>query len=412
MSLYLFEHDLVYHIIFGVFFLIVLLLLGISGIQIWRSLLVIGSRRKLNKVRYITGWCLLIQCATFTAHYVRSVTATAVLWNIWIPCWCLAYILLSYNLSEIRIPSKSTSVVNALREKSRKQRTIWKIVCCLWFGCTLSKWTGSIYGWILHHRHDSDHIQAIGYLLWKLIAFFMLKLCIYVLFSIESTLSTALNLFKPIKVAAAVSTNKTGTKTSKTKEIVADASTKKIGAVEDQVAELRTALKKIRALIFWEFVLSICLMVSVVYESYVIYKIFRGEYVRNIYAETTVMSMVCYFPLWTLIHIVLLVYGWIPSEAAIPPVIQDLVDYVTETAETAVTADVDVDGDEDVNVDAEPSPRPSLQVMADSNWAGSRTQDMSPMTEIAIVVDHGIDQSDPEPAPAVAGPLQPVPQSY
>lgn len=96
MSLYLFDHDVVYQIIFAIFFFLMLVLLMISGIEIYRSQYISGSRRKLNKVRYITGWCVILQCITFTAYYIRFVAVHAVLWNIWIPSWCSAYILLRY----------------------------------------------------------------------------------------------------------------------------------------------------------------------------------------------------------------------------------------------------------------------------------------------------------------------------
>ena len=247
----------------------------------------------------------------------------------------------SYNLSEIRVPSKSNIVANMMREKSRKQMMIWKFVCCLWFGCTFANWTGSVYGWFLDHLGDAHHIQAFCYLLWKLIAFVLLNLCVSMLFNIKSTISGTLDLFKSSDLETGRSSNqhdnsantdstKPSIKRDPTPEIAGHSSSGKIESVDEQLAELKVVLKKINALILCEVALSIFLMVAAVYESYVIYKIYRGEYVTNIYAESTVMSMVCYFPLWTLIHTVLLVYGWIPTEQAVPQTVQDLVDYVTE----------------------------------------------------------------------------------
>jgi len=247
-------------------------------------------------------------------------------------------------LTKIRIPSRSrsSSMASLKNEAHSKPHLLrWKMVWCLWSCCTLSNWTGSLYGWFLHRAvADAHHIQAIGHLLWKAIAFSMLSLCVSILFDIKSMIHHTLALFETLDLEAPPKelhrsdSNRTENGRADSVRDRADSNrTDTVGAELQQLSELRTALKRIRALIVFEVALSVVLSVAVVYESYVIYQIERGEYAVNIYAESTVMSMLCYFPLWSLVHSVLLVYGWIPSErerAEPTRNERDLIDYVTE----------------------------------------------------------------------------------
>lgn len=242
---------------------------------------------------------------------------------------------------------------------------------CLWFGCTVSLWIGSLYGWFLPHLQHANYVQAFGQLLWKLIAFLLLNLCVSVMINIQKMIRNTVSLFDAKPDLESGLGGKSYTISTprlpkmKSNSVASNASAggsnraNRTWVEEEQLAELRTALRKINALILCEVALSIFLMVAAVYESYVIYKIYRGEYVSNVYAESTVMSMVCYFPLWTLIHTVLLVYGWIPSEQAVPQSVQDLVDYVTE--ETPEGGDPE----------SEPSPSGHGNAPTTSNTAGS-----------------------------------------
>eukprot|EP01084_Bolivina_argentea_P158641 276320_1 len=279
MSLYAFEHSVVYEGIFILFFILLTVLIGISILSIYRSRFISENRKKINNVRYIVAFCLTIQFLTFLGYYIQNMILHESLWNVWIPSWSLGYILLSSKITDFYVPTKS---LQPNPENNRKQLIVWRIIWCLWFGCSLSNWIGSIYGWFLHQHH----VQAFGYLLWKFIAFVMLNLCVYMLFNVRSVIKETILMHKMIANV-----------TEKDKH---------------HFNQMTSGYIRIKNLIICELMLSFFLFVSVIYEIYVLINIYEGNYVTNIYAESTVMSMACYFPLWTLIHIVLLIYGWVP----------------------------------------------------------------------------------------------------
>ncbi len=75
-----------------------------------------------------------------------------------------------------RFSSLTKSKLEKLRNKNIKP-IFWQSIFICWVFCSLSNWIGSISGYIF-----KEHlIQAICYATWKLIAFAMLILCIYVL---------------------------------------------------------------------------------------------------------------------------------------------------------------------------------------------------------------------------------------
>ena len=78
--------------------------------------------------------------------------------------------------------------------------------------------------------------------------------------------------------------------------------------------EMTSAYFKVRNLMICEILLAAFSLMTVIYEVYVIINVYQGNFVTNIYAESTIMSVVAYFPTWTFTHIVLLLYGWIPKE--------------------------------------------------------------------------------------------------
>ena len=175
---------------------------------------------------------------------------------------------------------------------------MWKIIWALWFGCTLSNWIGSIFGWGLwpfNWGTTYPHVQAFGYLLWKVIGFIMLNLMVYILFEIKHIIKQTIIIWEKMEA------------------------TDSEHLMPFELDELKRGYIRIKRLIIFELLLSFFLFINVIYETYVIICIYKGVLFTNIYAESTVMQMIVYFPLWTSIHVVLLVYSWVPKVSMIPP---------------------------------------------------------------------------------------------
>eukprot|EP01084_Bolivina_argentea_P158936 276826_1 len=223
----------------------------------------------INLVRYIVAWCLLLQFLTFVGYYIALVPLFATIWNLWIPSWTAGYILLSINAAVLESPQITNKELSTDQTKHRMK---WLL---LWGGCSLSEWIASLCGWGFgFHR-----VQAVGYMIWKLIALIILVLLIRMLLHGKRHL----------------------------KSVFGDDAT--------------PLLKKINRLIVVELILSIFLFISVIYETYVIILVFRGSVMHSIYVtQAAFIKMVVYFPLWTLINTVLLVYVWIPRRDMHPAV--------------------------------------------------------------------------------------------
>eukprot|EP01084_Bolivina_argentea_P051811 95281_1 len=270
MSLYAFEDTIVYRVIFVLFFIVMIVLFSLSILCIYRQYHVKDAETKLNVVRYIVAWCLLLQFFTFLGYFIGCVPLFAILWNLWVPSWSIGYVFLSLNISLIQASQLSTTMDN------NHQVAKWKIIWCFWAGCSLSEWIGSISGWTF----NLHNVQAFGYLFWKVNALIMLILCVTIL----------VECYKNIKELSDVTTE------------------------EDAKNDMARGLRRMKHLIMVELILSLYLFISVVYEIYVIICIYKHIVFNNIYVEeATVMKMVVYFPLWSLINVVLLIYSWIPK---------------------------------------------------------------------------------------------------
>merc|ERR1712228_972737 len=116
------------------------------------------------------------------------------------------------------------------------------------------------------------------------ISFLMLLLCIYILREVKQRIESAL-------------------------------SNTKMNGSKKMSRNLADGMKRIRNLMICEIILVFVFAVSVIYEIYVMISIAGGHLVTNVYAESTLMSLIAYFPVWTTIHIVLGVYTWISSDS-------------------------------------------------------------------------------------------------
>eukprot|EP01084_Bolivina_argentea_P173674 300844_1 len=256
------------------------MLFALSIVPIYRSRFIPPLKRHNNDVvRYIVSWCLLLQFLTFLGYYIGYVPLMATVWNFWIPSWTAGYVLLSHNIAMLYSARDHAHPI----ANPKKQTLKWLL---LWGGCSVSEWTASICGWLLNF-HD---VQAIGYLLWKVIAFIMLVMLARMLYEGKQDIQGLLNELDEVE----------HTNNGKRKSI--------------NIAEIANIYTKMRMLMTIEMILALYLFIAVVYETYVIVSIFQGRVVNSIYVtQATFIKMVVYFPLWSLINTVLLVYGWVPK---------------------------------------------------------------------------------------------------
>eukprot|EP01084_Bolivina_argentea_P098574 177147_1 len=353
MSLYAFEHSGAYHAIFSLFFITMAAMLILSCVTLYRAFYgnISQNVKKLNIVRILTTFCIVVQYITFIGYYIRDPFVHESLWNVWIPAFTIALTLLSYNISIIYLETISVGRKIAKKKKKKKNSAkvvwtkdekqnekiqqrinsvdptmsisnitqddsyefdddsdddysnfsasstnnsessrassklfikekikpiFWKCIWILWISCAVSNWLGSILGW----GFNILLAQAFFYMLWKLISFIMLSFCVYILYVVKQRLEHVLE-------NTDINANK---------------------KINKSLIEGR---RRIKNLIICESVLIFVFGVSVIYEIYVMIVIASGNIVKNIYAQSTLMSMVAYFPIWSIIHAVLLIYSWI-----------------------------------------------------------------------------------------------------
>eukprot|EP01083_Nonionella_stella_P066025 173557_1 len=269
-SLYAFENSTTYDVIFSLFFIVLTTLIALSIFTVYRSRYIQEAEKKpnyINLVRYIVVWCLLLEFLTFLGYYIGYVPLFAIVWNLWVPSWTAGYLLLSINVAIFESNELTMKQINIDQQRHGIK---WLL---LWGGCSLSEWIASLCGWVF----GAYRAQAVGYMLWKLIAFIILVLLMKMLLNGK----------------------------------------RRIEALIDDASD--PLLKKTERLIVIELILAIFLFISVIYETYVIISVFEGSVISSIYVtQATLIKMVVYFPLWTLINTVLLVYGWIPRGAMHP----------------------------------------------------------------------------------------------
>merc|ERR1712107_380493 len=183
------------------------------------------------------------------------------------------------------VSSTKKLFVSLLMITSKIKPICWRFIWILWVLCSFWSWLSSIFGWILKLYIPS----FICCILWKLVAFIMLCLCQYMLLTVKHRLQHCLD--KKNK------TSKEWSKSRMSKNFV-------------------NGKKQIQRLMLCEMMLSIFLLLSIVYEIYALFILIKnnGDNEGNIYFNSTVMSMIIYFPVWTSIHIVLLVYLWIKKK--------------------------------------------------------------------------------------------------
>ena len=175
---------------------------------------------------------------------------------------------------------------NIPRKLSRLKKKIkpifWKFIWCFWMICCLLHWFGFIAGYVDVFDNGA---RLFCYMLWKLITFCMLLLCQYILYVVKRRLEMCLE-----------NDNDKGVGTRKLYK------------------NLDAGRKKIKSLIICEFILSIFLFITCVYEIYLLMHSMDDEkhgIEEDCIPYSRMMSMMIYFPVWTSIHIVLLVYSWI-----------------------------------------------------------------------------------------------------
>ncbi len=78
----------------------------------------------------------------------------------------------------------------------------------------------------------------------------------------------------------------------------------------------REGIERLTKLIVFELILAFFLLCGTAYEWYIILEIILDviSIEDNPYAASGLLSIAAYFPIWTLVHTVLLVYTWIPRE--------------------------------------------------------------------------------------------------
>ena len=331
VTLLLFDNRIVYHIMFIIFLTIMTIIGYFSLICVIRQHKCDDKIQQFNHIRYLTLATIIFQYITFMGYYLEIRTLHDIMWCIWIPTWTIAIGLLSskiattyvdtqtlfvkqYNdnkrrlsltqsLDDMEIHEKQDSyelesistrrssikslLIVSKREfvnhwKLKYRARFFKIVWILWFLCCIWDWIGTILG--LGFKLES--IQAICYAMWKVTAFIMLIGCMVILFIVKKRCNIVLNRKYNNDYKNKVTTKK-----------------------------LEKGLKKIKYLIIAELVLGISLILSIVYEYWVAITLVRGLYDGiNIYERTTIMQMFVYFPIWTMVSVVLVVYSWIPKD--------------------------------------------------------------------------------------------------
>ena len=154
----------------------------------------------------------------------------------------------------------------------------WRWIWVLWVGCSLSNWIGSILGWFFGFQV----IQAFCYALWKFICFIMLILCIFILNNVRERCQVVY--------------------------------TRRNSAHTDKMAkQLQHGIIRLRNLMICQLCLAIFMLVGTIYEGYIAIELAEDNHAFNIYASSELVGVIIYFPCWTFVHIILLVYTWIPK---------------------------------------------------------------------------------------------------
>ena len=369
-SVLVFGSNAVYHVIFIIYIIIMIGLTYFSVICVIRQRTCNDKMKQFNHIRYLTLLTVLTQFLTFIGYYAQLPGLHQSLWNIWIPTfaiyiiyfnidiyfkmecskyiyrWTIAFGLLSHKIATIYVNTQtlfvtqynetkrrltatltpnnnptpnnitsdskieiasmssisedtpvsiqshlsSTSLISnistSLRDlvdkwNSKYRAIFFKCIWILWALCSVLNWLGSLFGWVLKLEIE----QAICYALWKLTAFIMLIGCISILFIVKKRCNIVL-----IKKNHDDYINKETTK------------------------RLRNGLTKIKYLMICELVLGLVLFMAVVYEFWVIHALVTNKHIgNNIYTQSTIISMLVYFPIWTMVSMVLVVYSWIPK---------------------------------------------------------------------------------------------------
>merc|ERR1719412_397966 len=155
----------------------------------------------------------------------------------------------------------SSAVSRRILKSTKKiQPIFWKSVWILWALASIAQWMGSITGWVF----GILLAQAFGYMLWKLISFIMLLLCVYILRIVKRRIESVLE-------------------------------DTKLSGNGKMISNLAEGVNRIRNLMICESLLVFVFAMSVVYEIYVMISIAAGHLVDNIYTESTLMSMCAYF---------------------------------------------------------------------------------------------------------------------
>ena len=301
--------------------------------------------KKLNNTRYLTMMTLIIQFMVFIGYYIHEPFIHETFWNIWIPTWTLAFGILSKNIASLHVDTQSLFVTQYNRNKrvtealsqshvpydryhylndneiigsidsnntddsvssthitdeltklpkymrslsvfvdnweGKYKKRFFKFVWGLWFLCSLWNWMGSLFGWVL----NMQIMQTISYAMWKVNALIMLIGCIIILFIIQKRGNVIL-----------LDKNDDYFKNKKT------------------TRGLLIGLKKIKYLIICQLILGCVLLLAIIYEFSLLHAVLVGHVVSNVYAQSTLMSILVYFPLYTMVSVVLVVYSWIPKD--------------------------------------------------------------------------------------------------
>ncbi len=92
-------------------FLITAALLCVSITTLHRQRLTPGNKRiqEFSSIRYLTFFCIILQCITFLGYYLRNPYIHESLWNVWVPLFTLGLGLLSQRITKVYV--ETTSIV-------------------------------------------------------------------------------------------------------------------------------------------------------------------------------------------------------------------------------------------------------------------------------------------------------------
>ncbi|ETO09066.1 hypothetical protein RFI_28318 [Reticulomyxa filosa] len=343
-------------------YIIMLWLLFASLLILYRQQSAPEQVKRLWKMRYVTLVCVLLQIGAFTGYFLQIPLIHEGFWQLWIPMFTFgfgylsnkmieAYLgtfiastrpkndsayqpppnhspsdscnnletpagnlsssssflsptpkqdsvhLLDNSFSNLITPKSSTSRLRGTISKIREELItpkFWRSIEVLWTLCILSNWCGTLVGWVFHQYKA----QSALYALWKFIAFVMILLCIYVMNVVRKR---SMRVF---------SRSRSSTSQSMSERLQ---TVKRIDYLLQKYCSLKQTkgIKRLRNLMICGGVVCVALIAGFCFEISVLCS--RGQKGSDSYERSDIPFVLVYFPIWTFLHVIFLLYTWVPK---------------------------------------------------------------------------------------------------